>query len=138
MRRTTTIKGNEMAKRTPELEIPVTKGRDNVYADLGFDNPAEELAKAQLAMMIEDVIRERGLTQVAAARLMGVDQPKVSHILHGRLGGFSTQRLIEFLTALGRDVEIVVRPAPRSRKRGRLLVAARMKVSASLGRVVLR
>jgi len=55
---------------------------------------------------------------------MGVDQPKVSHILHGRLGGFSTQRLMEFLTALGRDVEIVVRPAPRSRKRGRLHVAA--------------
>ena len=124
MQRTTTLKGHEMAKRKPDLEIPVARGRGNVYADLGFENPAEERAKAQLAMMIEDVVRERGLTQLAAARLMGVDQPKVSHILHGRLGGFSTQRLIEFLTALGRDVDIVVRPAPRSRKRGRLLVAA--------------
>lgn len=105
-------------------EISVTRGSANVYADLGFANPAEELAKAKLAMMIDRVIQERGLTQQAAATLMGVDQPKVSHILHGRLGGFSTQRLMEFLTALGRDVEIVVRVAPRSRKRGRLHVAA--------------
>lgn len=113
-----------MAKRKSVPAIPVTRGGSTVYADLGFENPAEELAKAQLAMMLDDVIRERGLTQLAAAKLMGVDQPKVSHILHGHLGGFSTQRLMEFLTALGRDVEIVVRPAPRSRKRGRLQVAA--------------
>ena len=113
-----------MTKRKTVSEIPVTRGSGNVYADLGFENPAEELAKAQLAMMLDDVIRERGLTQLPAAKLMGVDQPKVSHILHERLGGFSTQRLMEFLTALGRDVEIVVRPAPRSRKRGRLHVAA--------------
>lgn len=113
-----------MVKRKVISDIPVTRGSGNVYADLGFENPAEELAKAQLAMMLDDVIRERGLTQLAAAKLMGVDQPKVSHIVHGRLGGFPTQRLMEFLTALGRDVEIVVRPAPRSRKRGRLQVAA--------------
>lgn len=112
-------------KRSREIDdIPVTRGSGNVYADLGFENPAEELAKAELALMIDRVIQERGLTQQAAATLMGVDQPKVSHILHGRLGGFSTQRLMEFLTALGRDVQIVVRPAPRSRRRGRLQVAA--------------
>lgn len=104
-------------------QVPVTRGGRNVYADLGFEHPAEELAKAQLALMIEEAIAERGLTQQAAAALMGVDQPKVSHILHGRLGGFSTQRLMEFLTALGRDVEIVVRRTPRSRKRGRLRIA---------------
>jgi predicted XRE-type DNA-binding protein len=110
-----------MAKRKM---IPVTRGSGNVYADLGFAHPAEELAKAQLAMMIDDAIRERGLTQQAAATLMGLDQPKVSHLLRGRLGGFSTQRLLECLTALGRDVEIVVRPAPKSRKRGRMHIAA--------------
>ena len=110
-----------MAKRK---EIPVTRGSGNVYADLGFENPEEELAKAQLAMMIDDAIRGRRLTQQAAAKLMGIDQPKVSHILRGHLGGFSTQRLIDFLTALGRDVEIVVRMPPRSRKKGRLRVAA--------------
>jgi predicted XRE-type DNA-binding protein len=74
--------------------------------------------------MIDDVIRARGLTQAGAATLMGIDQPKVSHLLRGRFGGFSTHRLIEFLTALGRDVDIVVRAAPKSRKRGRLHVAA--------------
>jgi predicted XRE-type DNA-binding protein len=115
-------KGSKGSK--PSTDIAVTRGSGNVYADLGFENPAEELAKAELALMIDHAIHERGLTQQAAATLMGIDQPKVSHILHGRLGGFSTQRLMEFLTALGRDVEIVVRPAPRSRKRGRLHVAA--------------
>ncbi|MCR4339489.1 MAG: helix-turn-helix domain-containing protein [Gemmatimonadaceae bacterium] len=59
----------------------------------------------------------------AAAALMGIDQPKVSRMLRGRFGGFSTQRLLAFLTALGHDVEIVVRPAPKSRKHGRLHVA---------------
>jgi len=109
-----------MAKRK---EIPVSRGSGNVYADLGFANPSEELAKAQLAMMIHDAIKQRRLTQTAAAQMMGLDQPKVSHILRGRLGGFSIQRLIEFLTALGHDVDIVVRQL-KSRKRGRLHVAA--------------
>jgi predicted XRE-type DNA-binding protein len=108
-------------------DVHVTRGSGNAYADLGFANSAEELAKAQLALMIDEAIQERELTQQAAATLMGVDQPKVSHILHGRLGGFSTQRLMEFLTALGRDVEIVVGQAPRSRKRGRLRIAAASK-----------
>jgi predicted XRE-type DNA-binding protein len=118
-----------MQKRTPRSIRPkliaVIRGRDNVYDDLGFAKPAEELAKAQLAMMINDAIRDRGLTQQAAATLMGVDQPKVSHILHGRLGGFSIERLMDLLTSLGRDVNIVVRAAPNSRRRGRLKVAAK-------------
>lgn len=102
----------------------MTRGSGNVFADVGLPNPEERLAKAQLASLIDDVIRERGLTQQEAATLMGIDQPKVSRVLRGRLSGFSTQRLIDFLTALGRDVEILVRAAPKSRKRGRLHVAA--------------
>ena len=116
-----------MAKRKvsdERTDIPVTRGSGNVFADLGMSNPEERLAKAQLASLIDDVIRERALTQQDAAALMGIDQPKVSHLLRGRLGGFSTQRLIDFLNALGRDVEIVVRVAPKSRKRGRMHVAA--------------
>ena len=116
-----------MAKRRTSDEqddIPVTRGSGNVFADLGMSNPEERLAKAQLASLIDDVIRERALTQQDAAALMGIDQPKVSHLLRGRLSGFSTQRLIDFLNALGRDVEIVVRAAPKSRKRGRMHVAA--------------
>jgi predicted XRE-type DNA-binding protein len=116
-----------MAKRRTTAasgKVPVTRGSGNVFADLGLSNPQERLAKAQLASLIDDVIRERALTQEEAAALMGIDQPKVSHLLRGRLSGFSTQRLIDFLNALGRDVEIVVRAAPKSRKRGRMHVAA--------------
>ena len=81
--------------------IPVTRGSGNVFADLGLPNPEERLAKAQLAYAIARVIEERGLTQRAAAALMGIDQPKVSHILRGRLADFSTDRLLGFLTGLG-------------------------------------
>lgn len=116
-------KGSKAAAR-PIEGISVTRGSGNVFADLGLPNPEEHLAKAQLASMIDDVIRDRGLTQEEAAALMGIDQPKVSHLLRGRFSGFSTHRLMEFLNALGRDVEIVVRAAPKSRKRGRLHVAA--------------
>lgn len=104
--------------------IPVTRGSGNVFADLGLPNPEERLAKAQLAYAIARVMEERGLTQRAAAALMGIDQPKVSHILRGRLADFSTDRLLGFLTGLGRDVEIVLKKAPRSRKHGRLRVVA--------------
>ena len=109
--------------RSAVRETLFTRGSGNVYADLGFEHPEDELAKAQLAMLIEDVIRERRLTQRGAAKLMGVDQPKVSHILHGRLGGFSLERLLDFLTALGRDVDIVVKPS-KSRKHGQLRIKA--------------
>jgi predicted XRE-type DNA-binding protein/phage-related protein len=125
--RVTMTRDTGMAKRrttAARAKVPVTRGSGNVFADLGLSNPQERLAKAQLASLIDDVIRERALTQEEAAALMGIDQPKVSHLLRGRLGGFSTQRLIDFLNALGRDVEIVVRAAPKSRKRGRMHVAA--------------
>jgi len=112
------------ADAPPVDRTSVTRGSGNVFADIGLPNPAEQLAKAQLVSMIDDVIRDRGLTQENAAALMGIDQPKVSHLLRGRFHGFSTHRLLEFLNALGRDVEIVVRAAPKSRKRGRLHVAA--------------
>lgn len=102
----------------------VTRGSGNVFSDLGLSNPDERLAKAELARTISQVIKERALTQREAAALMGIDQPKVSHVLHGRLADFSTDRLLSFLIGLGRDIEIVVRPAPKSRKRGRLRVAA--------------
>lgn len=104
--------------------LTVTRGSGNVFADLGLSNPAERLAKAELALAITQAIRERELTQHEAAALMGIDQPKVSHIVRGRLADFSTERLMSFLMRLGRDLEIVIRPAPKSRKRGRLHVAA--------------
>ncbi len=96
----------------------------NVFADLGLPDAEERLVKATLAIEIGQIIKQRRLTQQAAAKLMGIDQPKVSHVLTGRLAGYSTERLMGFLTALGRDIEIVVRPAPRSRRQGRLRVVA--------------
>ena len=96
--------------------IPIEAGSGNVFADIGLPNPEERLAKADLAIRIAAAIRGRRLTQVRAARLLKIDQPKVSRLLRGQLSGFSTERLMHFLTLLGRDVEIVVRPAPRSRQ----------------------
>jgi predicted XRE-type DNA-binding protein len=94
----------------------------NVFADLGVDAPEEALAKAELTAKISEIIASRGLTQQAAAKLLGIDQPKVSALLRGRLTGFSTERLIRFLNALGRDVEIVVRDRPRGKGPGHLQV----------------
>lgn len=103
-------------------EIPVTPGSGNVFEDLGFAEPEEELAKAQLASHIRQIVKRRRLTQVAAASLMGIDQPKVSALLNGRLANFSSDRLMRLLTALGQDVEITIKAKPRNRPRGRIRV----------------
>jgi predicted XRE-type DNA-binding protein len=92
----------------------------NVFVDLGVDAPEQALAKAELTAKIAQIIEARGLTQAAAAKLLGIDQPKVSALLRGKLTGFSTERLIKFLNALGRDVEIVVRDRPRAKGPGHL------------------
>jgi predicted XRE-type DNA-binding protein len=105
-----------------EDKTPVTESSGNVFADLGFDAPEEELTKAQLASHIRQVIKRRRLTQVAAAKLMEIDQPKVSSLMNGRLANFSSERLMRLLTALGQDVEITVKATPRSRARGRIRV----------------
>jgi predicted XRE-type DNA-binding protein len=108
-----------MAKK---LLIPVTASSGNVFADIGVPEPEEELAKAQLASRIREIVRGRRLTQVAAGAVMGIDQPKVSALLSGRLASFSSERLMRLLTRLGQDVEIVVKSKPRARQRGRLRV----------------
>ena len=105
-----------------KAETTVTPGSGNVFADLGVAEPEEELAKAQLASLIRQIIKSRRLTQRAAADVMGVDQPKVSALLNGRLANFSSDRLMRLLTTLGQDVEIVVRSTPRNRSRGRIRV----------------
>ena len=103
-------------------ELPVIAGSGNVFADLGLPDPDDELTKAQLASQIRQVIKRRRLTQVAAASVMGIDQPKVSALLNGRLGNFSSERLMRLLTALGQDVEITVKTKPRNRAHGRIRV----------------
>ena len=103
-------------------DIKVTRSSGNVFADLGLPDADHLLAKADLAIEISSIIEDRGLTQAEAAEIMGVDQPKVSALVRGRLDGFSTERLYRFLNALGRDVEIVVSPTPESQKGSRLRV----------------
>lgn len=105
-------------------EIPVTEGSGNVFADMELPDAEEELTKAQLASHIRQLIRRQRLTQVAAAALMGIDQPKVSALLNGRLANFSSERLMRLLAALGQDVDITVRPKPSERAHGRVRVVA--------------
>jgi predicted XRE-type DNA-binding protein len=105
-----------------EVEIPMTPGSGNVFADLGLPEPEEELAKVQLARCIRQVIRRQRLTQTAAAARMGIDQPKVSAIVNGRIANFSSERLMRLLTALGQDIEITIKAKPRNCAHGHIRV----------------
>jgi|SRR5690348_9514346 len=104
--------------------IRVEESAGNVFADISLPNPEERLAKADLAFRIVQAIRGLHMTQIQAARALRIDQPKVSRLLRGQLSGFSAERLMHFLTLLGRDIEIVVKPIGRSRRRGRVSVIA--------------
>lgn len=108
-----------------EDAVPVIEGSGNVFFDLGVAEPEEALAKAQLASLIREAIKRRRLTQAQAAVLTGLDQPKVSALVNGRLSGFSSDRLVRCLTALGQDVEIIVRRQTRTHARGHLRVVER-------------
>lgn len=98
-------------------------GSGNVFADLGFPDAEELKTKVQLAVAIRREITERGWSQAEAAELLGINQPKVSALLRYRLDGFSVERLMNFLTALGHDVEIIIRPR-RAGHAGRIFVEA--------------
>lgn len=111
-----------MSKRKIAEKPGIHEGSGNVYRDLGFADADEMLVKAQLVTKIRDIIRERGLTQVQAAAIVGLPQPKLSGILRGQFRGVSERKLIDCLTGLGRDVEIVVKDAPRRRAGGRVTV----------------
>lgn len=98
-------------KEDPEEPISVEVGSGNVFADLGFPQPDLALAKAKLVQRIRDVIAQRKLTQAEAAALLGLDQPKVSALVRGRVAGYSLDRLFKFLNLLGQRIEISVRQA---------------------------
>ncbi len=111
-----------MKKQRESKDLNIEVGSDNIFADIGVENPEEELTKAELAWEIEQTLKKKKLTQAKAAKLMGINQPKVSALLHRKLDGFSVERLIHFLTALGQDVEITVKPKPRNRRNARVSV----------------
>ncbi len=102
--------------------IEVETGSNNVYDDLKLANAAEMQVKARLATKIGEIIKHRHLTQIEAAEILGMPQPKVSGMLRGQFRGVSEAKMLECLNRLGRDVEIVVRKPSRSRTTGRLSV----------------
>jgi predicted XRE-type DNA-binding protein len=102
--------------------MKVTPSSGNVFADLGFPDAEELQAKADLVIQIIQIIEERGLKQAEAAEIMGIDQPKVSALVRGKLDGFSMERLYRFLNALGMDVEIVVKPTSKRQRQATLRV----------------
>jgi len=113
-----------MANQKNEATKRVTPGSGNVFADLGFKDAEERQTKVRLAYTINRIIERQRLPQTKAARLLGINQPKISALSNYRLSGFSVERLMNFLIALDRDIEIVVRRKPHSRKVARIVVTA--------------
>lgn len=103
--------------------MKVTRSSGNVFEDLGFENPEEELAKAKLVSALSEVIEEKRLTQAKVAALLEVDQPTVSRLLRGHTSGFTCDRLIRLLNLLDQDVEISIRPKRSEHARTSVTVA---------------
>src|SRR5713226_526364 len=102
-----------MAKKRPEIHA----GSGNVFADLGYPDAKERKLKVELALEVNRALQERELPQEKAARLLGIRQPHVSDLVRFRLNRFSVERLMDFLTRLGRDVEIRIVARPSGRRR---------------------
>ena len=101
----------------------VERGSGNVFADLDVPDADAHLLKAELVSRIDSIVRQRGITQIEAARILGLSQPDVSRLLRGDFRQYSLERLFRLLTALGRDIDIVIRQ-PRSANGGKLRIAA--------------
>jgi predicted XRE-type DNA-binding protein len=100
----------------------VVQSSGNVFSDLGLHNAGEKQTRVRLAVAINQIIQDRRLSQAAAAHLLEINQPKISALANYRLEGFSVERLMHFLNALGRDVEIVIRKKPRTKRTARIVV----------------
>lgn len=103
-------------KQVKEEEVSCEYGSDNVFADLGFENPEEELLKADLTSEIADIIKKKKLTQAQAAKIMKITQPRVSSLLKGNTELFSVDTLMHFLNDLGQDIKLIIEPKPKNRK----------------------
>ena len=110
-------------KRKAAKSASVAEGSGNVFSDLGLPNADQELMKARLTLQIYRIIKERGITQTEAGKILGIPQPHVSALARNRAGNFSVGRLIDFLTALGQDVEITVRPTRKDHGHMSVVVA---------------
>jgi predicted XRE-type DNA-binding protein len=103
-------------KKITDKSAHIDRGSGNVFADLAIPNSELALAKAELVQLIRDIIAERKLTQVKAAKLLGIDQPKVSALVRGRVESYTIDRLFRFLNTLGQRIEITVRPNMKDAK----------------------
>lgn len=112
--------GKRVGRKANNTEI--VRGSGNVFADLGFADADERQTKLRLAYELNELLAERGLTQQQAGRLLGLRQPKVSALERYKLDGFSVERLMTLLTALDRDIDIVIRKKPKSRATGKITV----------------
>ena len=101
----------------------VERGSGNVFADIDVPDADAHLLKAELVSRIDSIVRQRRITQIEAARMLGLSQPDVSRLLRGDFRQYSLERLFRLLTALGRDIDIVIRQ-PRSANSGKLRIAA--------------
>ena len=113
-----------MTKPSAERSGKIVRSSGNVFADLGFTDAGERQTKVRLAIAINDVLQRRGFSQGKAAELLGINQPKISALSKYRLEGFSVERLMRFLTSLNKDVEIIIRDRPGTRRPGRVYVTA--------------
>jgi predicted XRE-type DNA-binding protein len=111
-----------MRRRKAIRGSAIEQGSGNVYAAIGVREPEAMLIKAQFVAKIDELIKEKGLTQTEAGELLDLPQPKVSALLRGHFRGISERRLMDCLTRLGSDVQVVVKPAPRRRHQGKLSV----------------
>jgi predicted XRE-type DNA-binding protein len=105
-------------------DIIYEDGGENVFVDIGVSDPEDSLLRAKLARKIAVVIQKKGLSQTQIAKILGVDQPKVSKLVRGRISGFTSDRLLRFLTALGCDVRIEIKERRSNRRRGKVVIAA--------------
>lgn len=117
--------GKKSSVSKAERRTKIVLGSGNVFADLQLPNPELALAKAELVQRIQRILDQRRLTQSQAAKLLGLDQPKVSALVRGRVEGYSLDRMFRFLNALGQDVEITIRavsPKKSELRSARILV----------------
>lgn len=101
---------------TRDEDVSITRGTDNVFADLGYPDAADRQTKLRLAYAINEIIKKQRWTQAEAARRIGTGQPKVSALARYRLEGISVERVMAFLVALDHDIEIVIHKKPRARR----------------------
>lgn len=102
--------------------LKIEQGSGNVYADVGLADASEMLVKARLASKIAEILETRNLTQMQAADILGLAQPKISDMLRGKFRGISESKMMDCLSRLGCDVQIVVKDAPRSKPLGNVEV----------------